>query len=328
MNKLRKTEIFPAVALATTLSALPGCGSDCRAFEEENFEQCSVVAACPEPGLPSWYSDNNYYLDQDRWVRINPVTSEAIKVCEPIKGIVCRDGETPDVDDCMKPCEGVEAAVCDPVPSRQDPMEPYNFLNQANVPTSSLDWGSWIDPQENRIDYPVVYDNPPDCEEGQNNEGETYLVCDEVSTCPEDQQIDYCRPQARCEEGQSPISCSSVEGYAATEETCQRITDQTIRMLNYYQLLSDYTDEELVDSLHNFVCDPQTGDPEAVHQIPEVKIDCLPTPECEGDQRPEYITREIQLRCEYTTSDGVTHTWERDTQNDWSSTCDPIKSCE
>lgn len=284
---------------------------------------CDPIPYCPEVNMkgvgpigPNQGKD--YFNASGRWQRFNPQTGKATEVCQPIQNVTCADDQTSEKDGCAPPiCESAKA--CDPIPSRKD-MDGYRTPDQANFPTSSNAANALPYILNDSVNFPVIYDNSPDCKlEGSPNEkspqGETYYSCDVIPTCPPDKIIPYCDPLPRCKEGQSPVSCDvepNSQRYSFQDD-CTQVINNTNNFLGWYRLDAN--------PIIGQMCQPQF-DPsinETFYSIPIMNVVCLPTRECADGEIPTNTFASIPMNC-----NGVTWTSEQYA----SLSCDPIKSCK
>lgn len=280
---------------------------------------CSNVPVCPDPKVSLYAGphepNENFYTWDRRWFRVDPSTNEIIKVCEPVNPDFCEEGENPEDDGCDAPvCDGVQEAMCDPIPSRV-PDGPTRRPDQANFPTKHIrsDIIKYI--REDTVGYPVIFDNVPDCgPNGEPKEGETYYSCDLIPTC--EKTIDYCDPLPRCKEGQSPIVCTDVpKAEYPSEETCYDNLYESLYGVGHYGIDTGMWFSDLT-------CFPRTDENtgKTVYPLPTVEVVCRVEPECEEGEMPHIITRETPLDCgKWGFHTSITKR---------SGSCDPIKSCD
>ncbi len=316
---------YSTVSRAALLAALvtagtTGCGSEVTTYDivqagtpTEPVPACSPIPDCPIPtiGVPDT-EEPSFYDQSGRWRRIDPVTGEQFKVCEPVKRDFCEEGENPQDDGCEPPvCEN--ATMCDPIQSAEKGSAGrYPYL--ANFPRSSVDAFLINYAYNNDVDYPTIYDITPDCEPGETPEGDSYYSCDLIETCED--TIPYCDPLPRCKEGESPISCEeNVGGYSYYDkEVCLEDLYKTVDMLYQnglegYQLADAGCQEEYDESIDEFVW-----------RAPLVNVACLPTRECEEGEIPVVTTSTVDVDC------GKWGSWV--SYSDYTASCDPIKSCD
>lgn len=307
------------VALVAALSS-PGCGSEVTTYDivqtgtpTKPVPACSPIPDCPSPtiGVPNT-EQPSFYDESGRWRRINPVTGEQFKVCEPVKRDFCEEGENPQDDGCELPvCEN--ATMCDPIQSiKKGSMGRFPYL--ANFPRSSGDAFLINYAYNNDVDYPVIYDNVPDCEPSETPKGDSYYSCDLIETCED--TIPYCDPLPRCKEGESPISCKeNIDGNQyGSQEACLEDVYRTANMLSQnalegYQLADAGCQEEYDESIDEYFW-----------KAPAVDVVCLPTRECEEGEIPVETTSEVDVDC------GKWGSWT--SYNNYAASCDPIKSCD
>ncbi len=308
-------------ALIAALAAGTGCGgnvdSNDNLINQVNDIGCDPVPTCPRPYLSGAgaFSEDTYLNDQ-RWFRVNPETNEIIVVCDPTERDFCEEGETPAEDGCSPPvCPGAQESMCDPVPSRKEQNAPYRGANLANYPTSSEHYQNlpWI--QENKLDYPVIFDSAPDCEAGETPEGDSYYRCDMIPTC--ESTIPYCEPLRRCEPGESPVTCEQSYARYGNIDDCHTHANNINQITGaYYIDMSPYWD-------NNNICGEQY-DPdlnEYFYSPPAVTVNCLPVRECANGEEPYRTSITVNVDC------GQWGSWTT-VSGDYAPSCDPIKSCE
>lgn len=327
----RSSALKPAVSrvrnriAAGTLMVLASLSSACgKVTTEENIIievnediGCTPVPECPEPkisifGGPKEASEK-FYIQSQRWFRINPETEEIIKVCDPTPRDYCEEGENPQEDGCDPPlCEGVQEAMCDPVPSLS-PNGPYRFPSQANYPTGPISQSTRIYIYNNLTDNPIIFDNVSDCGPDESPNGETYYSCDVIPTCEE--TIPYCDPLPRCKAGQSPIACTEEPGQKfSSEEQCTEFLYGEVQSMSHdFSTSSWFSDLEC-----KMVYDESIN--ENVYKLPNIEVVCKVTPECQEGEIPEKTTRTVPIDCgEWGSFSSV---------DEYAATCDPIKSCD
>lgn len=281
---------------------------------------CRPIPDCPTvpvSGISNEGKPNpDYYFQTNRWYRINPQTKQSIKVCEPFHRAECTPEQDPVKDNCDLPvCP--DAKSCDPVPARNNKEAPYRYPYQADIPTTS----SFSMPSPYYFDqypqaFPVIFDNVPDCAQGESPKAESYLTCDPVPTCAA--TIPYCDPLPRCAQGESPISCEESEQspkYATLQDcvdglvnTSYHLTGQGIRLdvANYNSELC----EKKYDSSIN----------ETYYQAPLISVNCRHIPECANGEIPHDASITFNVTCgKWFSGQAV---------DDYSASCDPIKSCK
>lgn len=294
----------------------PDSGMDTTISQEK---PCTSVQYCPQPYKTfNDYQDNNYYLNSGRWIRIDPVTGITYKVCEPLKGKICDDNETPATDNCLLPeCE--DSTTCDPIPAKATKDAPERYPDQANFATSvGFDGPPFpMNINENNFSFPVIYDNIPDCEPNEEPVQPPWFDygCDLIPTC--EQTIPYCDPLPRCKPNQSPIHCQEQNLKLGDAEMCWDKMDAVdMFFMQAYGLDFPYYAKDKL-------CEPN---PNGDISPPRIVIDCLPTPECKDGEFPEKTTAKVEIDCYGWWEDGDYYSWTSENENSMS--CDPIKSCE
>lgn len=275
---------------------------------------CSAVASCPE-FKPTWPPSQNphynEYLFSGRWVRHNPETGEEYKVCEPLERDFCEGDEMPQENMCEPPlCPDVQP--CDPIPSRGSENEPVRRPQQAGFPTNSQH--PYIDHIYGNPDaFPIIFDDIPDCTPERAEllkQGASYYHCDLLPTCEE--KIPYCEPLPRCEDLQSPLSCSTDGSYLFGDlASCRDYMDRVRNLIRHWGVD--------IGPVLDRACQP-SGDGTDGYRPPIIDVVCLPTPECKPGERPGLTPRAGVVDCEglgmWTSTDP------------FAPSCDPIPSCK
>lgn len=308
-----RTLVRAAPLLAALLPVgAAACGS--ATVDGNVVNGCSPIPDCPpvDVSIGGPYHNDDYYLTADRWTRTDPNTGNITKVCDPTDRDFCEGDQTPQTDGCELPvCENAKA--CDPIPSRPDEKSAQIALDQANLPVTPV--GSdflynYVD--KDPVQFPVVYDNAPDCPPDYPIQPNSYLTCDPIPTC--DDTFAYCRPLPRCAEGESPITCEDSQNphFSTQEECVNQAADfgpwASRYGLNFFDIASALCIPEV---------DPNTG--EDGWALPAITVKCLPTPECAPGEIPANTTLNTVLDC---------NKWGKlPSSYTYAPSCDPVKSC-
>jgi len=284
---------------------------------------CTPVSECPIPDFNAVYIGEsepqpNFLDTSGRWRRFDPTTGEAIIVCEPHPRVYCSENQTPETDNCFAPvCDGAYDRMCDPIPSRAEGTSRMpGGMTVANFPTYSDEYYDWNNINSRADVYPVIFDNIPDAENPDDLNGETQYNYDLIPTCPPERQIDYCRPIRRCQNGESPISCTAGGTRVSSAVDCSPM------ILDIDDWLSNYNLTLMDVPVRADLC-TQSFDAsinETVYTAPVVELRCLPIPECEDGELPYDTHPVINMECNG-------QTWTTGNENWVMPSCDPIRSC-
>lgn len=303
---------------------------------------CDPIPYCPDPKLGlTPYPTSNFYLETNRWFRVDPATEQIHKVCEPVKMPTCDEtkDETPQKNGCDLPrCP--DAKACDPIPSVQsNPFVagggPYFARDFAHYPTNLYAQSNWSNQgdlsmfwnPQNPIVFPMIFDNVPDCKPGEKpKEGESYYTCDILPTCA--QTIPYCDPLPRCAPGQAAMSFipgdkENDAGLDIPVETC--IANLQSRL----QFIASPYHVDILPALEK-LCGPGGLNQKNNVFVIEAKMNCLPIPECKPGEKPVYNKEGFPLTLDLGTLGVVASATSLD-QYEYDKygtpSCEPIPSC-